>query len=275
MNLAQCALTTHERFTIFAPIVKTPRLAPYKLRFSQKADKLDFDRLTVNEQSQLTEGIEFNSSEHDLYRFFVAPDFKRRRDRRAAKNLELNLGDVAANSIQALWMRLIVFQRQFAAWQKKIARHQLENVSYLATDAISVRARSPSPEIRFVGVSPKTMLSDGQVLFDYEYSNSGTILQPLPWGGLVEINAASKKAGKKLNKRNFAVFSARTDDRAFWIFCEQWIKSSFPTRMQLMVAVSKAIKPKHRFIECDAEAFVKSRRIEPACTYDKKILLPA
>ncbi|MBF2088399.1 MAG: hypothetical protein IGR80_01650, partial [Synechococcales cyanobacterium K44_A2020_017] len=103
---------------------------PFKLRISSEAEHLNYESLPDNVRGALCFGQTFNSDEHDIYRFFVVPEF-------------LIDGEIT-----------------------KLPR-KMKRQSYDKADRALVQAERGAEEIKFLGIYPVTE-EGGQLDLDVE-----------------------------------------------------------------------------------------------------------
>jgi hypothetical protein len=104
---------------------------PFRLSISSEAEHLDYEALSNDVQNALCFGRTFNPDEHDIYRFFVIPEF--------------------------------LIDDEIAKLPRKMKRQ-----SYDKANRALVQAERGAEEIRFLGLYPVTKEEGGQLELDLE-----------------------------------------------------------------------------------------------------------
>jgi hypothetical protein len=195
---------------------------PFNLRISSQAEHLDYDSLPQENRDALCIGRKFNPDIHDIYRFFVIPEFQ----------LEPS--------------KLIDLSRR------------LKRKSYDKADRALVQAKCGVESIVILGIFPTTQDDIGQVSIDLE----GELLFEVTIPGIFKTKLNGKTKNIIKRQLPHSVLASRTDDFAQWVFLKSWIRSGRELGMQIFCVVPKNLPANERFVWCSAKFLEGNRLVE-------------
>jgi hypothetical protein len=195
---------------------------PFTLRISSKAEHLDYDSLPRENRDALCIGRKFNPDIHDIYRFFVIPEF----------------------------------QLEPSKLSKLSRRRKRE--SYDSADRALVQAKCGVESIVILGIFPTTQDDIGQVSIDLE----GELLFEVMIPGIFKTKLNGKTKNIIRRKLSHSVLASRTDDFAQWVFLKSWIRSGRELGMQIFCIVPKDLPADDRFVLCSAKFLEGNRLVE-------------
>ena len=207
---------------------------PFKIKVSKSAERLSLNDLSTEDRDILTRGTKYNPDSHDVYRFFVMPEFSLTEEE----------------------------QERAKFWPRKMKKQ-----SYSKADRVFIQAKPSSPQIKLFGIHPVTLLKTGQSQFDFEGESIFEVSVPKLFKFKV-----SGKIKNSIRKDVYSLYAARTDEIAQWIFLESWIRSGSDFCLQLLCSVPKSLQHNLRTIVCDVEVTEKGRTIVGA--YRKRVSIP-
>jgi len=202
---------------------------PFKISIPKHAIKIDINVMLEHEKEIITKGINFDPNTHDAYSFSIVPQ--------------------------------IIEKENFSRKKKKKSYKNVNSV-FVSINPGCI----DNDEIRFVGIYPTTLSSDGNWSLDMEAKAE---VKPIDVG-ITKLVLTG--IGKYLfrSKKQPIILAYRHTYLVQWVFSKKWISEGNPFDFKILCIVKKGLDS-NKYIFCSAQFSQSGRKIKRV--KDKKILL--